>query len=67
MVRRALLARTRRLNNRPEPSVEQKLAAELVARAREQGVSLTGLLKILISIFPLLSSCLVRAAAPFRG
>ena len=47
--------------------MEQKLAAELVARAREQGVSLTGLLKILISIFPLLFSCLVRAAAPFRG
>jgi hypothetical protein len=27
---------------RPEPSAEQKLAEELVARAREQGVSLTG-------------------------
>jgi transposase-like protein len=26
----------------PEPSAEQKLAEELVARAREQGVSLTG-------------------------
>jgi putative transposase len=28
--------------DRPEPSAEQKLAEELVARAREQGVSLTG-------------------------
>jgi putative transposase len=28
--------------DRPEPSAEQKLAQELVARAREQGVSLTG-------------------------
>src|ERR1700761_8916057 len=27
---------------RPEPSAEQKLAEELVARAREQGLSLTG-------------------------
>jgi putative transposase len=26
----------------PEPTAEQKLAEELVARAREQGVSLTG-------------------------
>jgi hypothetical protein len=28
--------------HRPEPIAEQKLAEELVARAREQGVSLTG-------------------------
>jgi Transposase, Mutator family len=28
--------------DKPEPSAEQKLAEELVARAREQGVSLTG-------------------------
>jgi transposase-like protein len=28
--------------DKPEPTVEQKLAEELVARAREQGVSLTG-------------------------
>jgi transposase-like protein len=28
--------------DRPEPAAEQKLAEELVARAREQGVSLTG-------------------------
>jgi hypothetical protein len=28
--------------DKPEPSVEQKLAEELVARAREQGVALTG-------------------------
>src|SRR6516164_2630381 len=27
---------------KPEPTAEQKLAEELVARAREQGVSLTG-------------------------
>jgi len=31
-----------RKKDRPEPSAEQKLAEELVARAREQGVSLTG-------------------------
>ena len=28
--------------DKPEPTAEQKLAEELVARAREQGVSLTG-------------------------
>jgi putative transposase len=28
--------------DKPEPAAEQKLAEELVARAREQGVSLTG-------------------------
>ena len=27
---------------KPEPTAEQKLAEELVARAREQGVSMTG-------------------------
>jgi transposase-like protein len=31
-----------RKKNKPEPSAEQKLAEELVARAREQGVALTG-------------------------
>ena len=31
-----------RKKDRPEPTAEQKLAEELVARAREQGVSLTG-------------------------
>ena len=31
-----------RKNGKPEPTAEQKLAEELVARAREQGVSLTG-------------------------
>ena len=31
-----------RKKERPEPTAEQKLAEELVARAREQGVSLTG-------------------------
>jgi putative transposase len=31
-----------RKKDKPEPSAEQKLAEELVARAREQGVSLTG-------------------------
>jgi len=33
---------TRKRKDRPEPTAEQKLAEELVARAREQGVSLTG-------------------------
>src|SRR6201982_2535222 len=32
----------RKRKDRPEPTAEQKLAEELVARAREQGVSLTG-------------------------
>src|ERR1700745_1215622 len=32
----------RKRKNRPEPAAEQKLAEELVARARDQGVSLTG-------------------------
>jgi putative transposase len=31
-----------RKKDKPEPTAEQKLAGELVARAREQGVSLTG-------------------------
>ena len=31
-----------RKKDKPEPSAEQKLAEELVARAQEQGVSLTG-------------------------
>ena len=31
-----------RKKDKPEPTAEQKLAEELVARAREQGVSLTG-------------------------
>src|ERR1700746_3640949 len=31
-----------RKQGKPEPTAEQKLAEELVARAREQGVSLTG-------------------------
>lgn len=31
-----------RKKDKPEPTVEQKLAEELVARAREQGVALTG-------------------------
>src|ERR1700747_2572842 len=31
-----------RKKDKPEPAAEQKLAEELVARAREQGVSLTG-------------------------
>ena len=31
-----------RKKERPEPTAEQKLAEELVARAREQGVALTG-------------------------
>src|SRR6201994_2082973 len=31
-----------RKKDKPQPSAEQKLAEELVARAREQGVSLTG-------------------------
>jgi len=33
---------TRKRKDKPEPTAEQKLAEELVARAREQGVSLTG-------------------------
>jgi Transposase, Mutator family len=33
---------TRKRKDKPEPPAEQKLAEELVARAREQGVSLTG-------------------------
>src|ERR1700758_3606216 len=33
---------TSKKKDKPEPSPEQKLAEELVARAREQGVSLTG-------------------------
>jgi putative transposase len=33
---------TSKRKDRPEPTAEQKLAEELVARAREQGVSLTG-------------------------
>src|SRR5947208_2412620 len=32
----------RKRKDKPEPAAEQKLAEELVARAREQGVSLTG-------------------------
>src|SRR6516225_5356441 len=31
-----------RKKGKPEPTAEQKLAEELVARAREQGVSMTG-------------------------
>jgi len=31
-----------RKKGKPEPTAEQKLAEELVARARDQGVSLTG-------------------------
>src|ERR1700751_5099792 len=31
-----------RKKDKPEPTAEQKLAEELVARAREEGVSLTG-------------------------
>jgi putative transposase len=31
-----------RKKDKPEPAAEQKAAEELVARAREQGVSLTG-------------------------
>ena len=38
----ATLDAVTRKKARPEPSAEQKLAEELVARAREQGVSLTG-------------------------
>lgn len=30
-------------NNKPEPTAEQQAAEELVRRAREQGLSLTGL------------------------
>ena len=30
-------------NKRPEPTAEETAAAELVGRAREQGLSLTGL------------------------
>src|SRR5215467_4271818 len=33
---------TNKRKDKPEPTAEQKLAEELVARAREQGVSLTG-------------------------
>jgi hypothetical protein len=33
---------TRKKKDKPEPTAGQKLAEELVARAREQGVSLTG-------------------------
>ena len=33
---------TSKKKDKPEPTAEQKLAEELVARAREQGVSLTG-------------------------
>jgi hypothetical protein len=33
---------TSKKKDRPEPTAEQQLAEELVARAREQGVSLTG-------------------------
>ena len=33
---------TSRKKGKPEPFAEQKLAQKLVARAREQGVSLTG-------------------------
>lgn len=32
-----------RKKGKPEPTAEQKLAEERMARAREQGVSLTGL------------------------
>ena len=35
-------AMTSKRKDKPEPTAEQKLAEELVARAREQGVSLTG-------------------------
>jgi putative transposase len=38
----ATLDAVTRKKAKPEPSAEQKLAEELVARAREQGVSLTG-------------------------
>ena len=38
----ATLETAARKKDKPEPSAEQKLAEELVARAREQGVSLTG-------------------------
>src|SRR5215472_1181535 len=38
----ATLEAVTRKKDRPEPSAEQKLAEELVARAREQGVALTG-------------------------
>jgi transposase-like protein len=38
----ATLDAVTRKKDKPEPSAEQKLAEELVARAREQGVSLTG-------------------------
>jgi hypothetical protein len=33
---------TSKRKDKPEPTAEQKLAEELVARAREQGVALTG-------------------------
>jgi putative transposase len=38
----ATLGSMPRKKDKPEPTAEQKLAEELVARAREQGVSLTG-------------------------
>jgi putative transposase len=38
----ATLGDVTKKKEKPEPSAEQKLAEELVARAREQGVSLTG-------------------------
>jgi putative transposase len=38
----ATLDAVTRKKDKPEPTAEQKLAEELVARAREQGVSLTG-------------------------
>jgi hypothetical protein len=37
----ATLDAVTRKKDKPEPSAEQKLAEELVARAREQGVALT--------------------------
>ncbi len=45
----------RKKKDKPEPTAEQQLAEELVARAREQGVSLTGpggLLKQLTKAVP---------------
>ena len=38
----ATLDAVTRKKDRPEPTAEQKLAEELVARARAQGVALTG-------------------------
>jgi hypothetical protein len=60
----------RKRKDRPEPTAEQKLAEELVARAREQGVSLTGpdgLLKQLTETVPVTAQPVVVPPAGAAG